>query len=131
MHLTERMGPREGRTGGLPPPSSHWQPCVVARESEPSILLLTFEHRRAAGRKWRHICKFSDSVCVVCYSAVHPWFPNILVSVTSRIVIYCGLVFCVTLQIWILYGLPFWMPPNGKLSQRNACNSYRVVDFMA
>lgn len=63
------MGPREGRSGGLLPSHSLCQPCVVARESEPSISLLTLEHRAAAGRKWRHYCKLSDYVCV-CLCAV-------------------------------------------------------------
>ena len=36
-----------------------------AKVNLPFCYLLTFEHRRAAGRKWRHICKFSDSVCGV------------------------------------------------------------------
>jgi hypothetical protein len=116
LHLKEWMGPREGRWGGLLPPSSHCQPCV-ARESEPSISLLILEHRTAAGRK------LSDSVCmlfvccVACYSAVLPWFLNIFVSIISIIIGYCGLVVSVTFHIWILFGLPFWMPSNGKFNQ--------------
>lgn len=79
-----------------------WTSCCGRKEMAPLLQV-----------EWLCVCAvFSDTV--QCFRDL--W---ILLSVTSRILRYCGLVVSVTLQIWILFGLPFWMLPNGKFNQIN------------